>query len=201
MTDTLASPLPLERSHAGIVPHQVMGVLTFILADIVVFGMIFVDFLIQRYDQVGVFNESSATLSNLTGIANTLILLTSGLFVALAVQAAKRGQVRQARSWILASFVIGLGFGINKMFEYSDKLSQDITMYTNDFYMYYYTMTGAHFLHFLGGMIALAALWFRLADKKIDNKEMINIESVALYWHMVDLLWIFIFPLLYLMGV
>jgi len=201
MTETLVSLSIPERSHAGVVPYQVQGVLTFILADIIVFGMIFVDFLIQRYSQVAVFNESSATLNNWMGIVNTLILMTSGLFVALAVQAAKRGEAKQARSWILASFVIGLGFGVNKMIEYGEKLSQDITMYTNDFYMFYYTLTGAHFLHFLGGMIALAALWFMMDGKKVGSKQLVNIESVALYWHMVDLLWIFIFPLLYLMGV
>ena len=73
-------------------------------------------------------------------------------------------------------------------------------MLTNDFYMFYYALTGAHFLHFIGGMIMLAVLWF-MAGREPDNDRLFGvIESGALYWHMVDLLWIFIFPMLYLLA-
>ena len=73
-------------------------------------------------------------------------------------------------------------------------------MHTNDFYMFYYALTGAHFLHFLGGMVALAIVWQLTGKKPVNGPFFGTIESVGLYWHMVDLLWLFIFPLLYLLG-
>lgn len=178
---------------------DVPAVLVFILADMIVFAMLFVGFMVERGGQVALFDRSAASLDVGLGILNTLILVTSGLFVVLAVNAAKAGQAREMRRWLLVSFVTGAGFGVSKAIEYGDKLSHGITMHTNDFYMFYYALTGAHFLHFLGGMVVLAYLWFR-ARQGVDSPLCSLTESGALYWHMVDLLWIFIFPMLYLLG-
>jgi len=102
----------------------------------------------------------------------------------------------------------GLGFAAVKIIEYREKITAGITLTTNDFYMYYYIFTGLHFLHVLIGMGVLVFLWFKaraavqrkgeLSDGD-NEKEMMLIESGASYWHMVDLLWIVLFPLLYLM--
>jgi nitric oxide reductase NorE protein len=134
------------------------------------------------------------------GLLNTLILMTSGLFVVLAVHAARQGQSVATRRWLLASFVVGAGFGINKAIEYSDKLTHGITMLSNDFFMFYYVLTGVHFVHFVAGMIVLAVLWFRAGREEVNGPLFGWIESGGLYWHMVDLLWIVIFPMLYLLG-
>lgn len=176
------------------------GVLWFILADIIVFFMIFADFMMQRSEQLAVFSQSAATLNMPLGVLNTLILITSGLFVVFAVNAAKAGDRSATRRWLLASFVVGAGFAVTKGLEYGSKLGQGITMYTNDFYMYYYTLTGAHFVHFIGGMVTLAVLWFLVGRQQINARLLNVIEAGALYWHMVDLLWIFLFPMLYLLG-
>lgn len=179
---------------------QVPGVLVFIIADMIVFCMLFAGFMIERRAQLAVFDQSAATLDVRLGVLNTLILVTSGLFVALAVHAARDGRRRAARIWLLASFGVGAGFGVTKLVEYSSKIGHGITMHTNDFYMFYYALTGAHFLHFLGGMVALATLWFLAGREPVNGRLFGLIESGALYWHMVDLLWIFIFPMLYLLG-
>ncbi|MDH0639353.1 cytochrome c oxidase subunit 3 [Pseudomonas sp. GD03721] len=176
------------------------GVLWFILADIMVFFMIFADFMMQRAGQLDVFEQSAATLDVQLGVLNTLILITSGLFVVFAVNAAKAGDRGATRRWLLVSFVVGAGFAVTKWYEWSGKLDQGITMYTNDYYMFYYTLTGAHFLHFIGGMVALAILWFLVGRQQINARLLNTIEAGALYWHMVDLLWIFLFPMLYLLG-
>ena len=95
-----------------------------------------------------------------------------------------------------------------KIIEYSEKLSAGITITSNDFYMYYYIFTGLHFLHVLIGMGVLVFLWYRARlaaknslarDTAVIEKDMVLVESGASYWHMVDLLWIVLFPLLYLM--
>jgi len=120
--------------------------------------------------------------------------------VVYAVNAAKAGDQKATRRWILVSFVIGSGFAVTKGLEWGNKLGQGITMFTNDYYMYYYTLTGAHFLHFVGGMVTLAILWFMAGREPVNGRLLNPIESGAMYWHMVDLLWIFLFPMLYLMG-
>lgn len=179
---------------------QVPGILVFVIADMIVFCMLFAGFMTERMGQLTVFDQSSATLDVRLGVLNTLILVTSGFFVVLAVNAAHTGRRDATRRWLLLSFLVGAGFGVTKMIEYSSKIGHGITMHTNDFYMFYYTLTGAHFLHFLGGMLALAALWFMAGREPVNGRLFGLIESGALYWHMVDLLWIFIFPMLYLMG-
>jgi nitric oxide reductase NorE protein len=176
------------------------GILTFIVADLTVFAMLFTGFMAERSGQVALFNRSSTALDVRLGILNMLILVTSGLCVVFAVAAARGGKARLTRGWILAGFVIGAGFGVSKLVEYGDKFAHGITMQTNDFFMYYFALTGAHFLHFLGGMGALAFIWLRSFGRAMDSDFCGKIESVGLYWHMVDLLWILIFPLLYLTG-
>lgn len=178
---------------------RVSGVLTFIMADLTVFALLFVSFLVDRHKQLDLFIQSAFQLDIWLGLLNTLILVTSGLFVVFAVRAAERGVGRITRRWLLCSFLVGAGFGVNKVLEYSAKLDQGFTMLSNDFYMYYYVLTFTHFLHFLGGMAALSFLWFTTGSGRVSKKQSGNIEAVALYWHMVDLLWIFIFPLLYLL--
>ncbi len=178
----------------------IAGIHFFILADLLIFAALFVGFMVERAGNVELFNQSAASLNPWVGIFNTLVLVTSGLCVVLAVESARLGKALQARRWIAAAFVIGLAFGISKVVEYSDKISHGITMHSNDFFMFYYALTGAHFLHFLGGMVALAYVFWATGRAAVDGELCTSIESVGLYWHMVDLLWIFIFPLLYLLG-
>jgi len=180
--------------------RHVPGVLVFIIADMAVFCMLFIGFMSDRMKDVALFNQSATTLDVRFGVANTLILVTSGLCVVLAVNAARAGLRRATRGWLLLSFLVGAGFGVSKLLEYSIKIGHGITMQTNPFYMYYYALTGAHFLHFVGGMIALAVLWFLAGREATVSRKTFNlIESGALYWHMVDLLWLFLFPMLYLL--
>jgi nitric oxide reductase NorE protein len=123
------------------------------------------------------------------------------MFVAFAVDAARRARAGEVRRWLLCGMLIGLGFGANKLIEYFDKFSHGISMQTNDFFMFYFVLTGAHFIHFIAGMVVLAALWFRSGLEPVHEGPLFSwIQCGALYWHMVDLLWIVIFPMLYLVG-
>lgn len=196
LTPAQAQATATSLSRSG----QVPGVLIFILADMIVFLLLFAGFMTERMKQVALFDQSAAALDVRLGVLNTLILVTSGFFVVLAVHAAHAGRQSATRRWLLLSFIVGAGFGVTKMIEYSGKIGHGITMHTNDFYMFYYALTGAHFLHFIGGMVALAALWFMAGREPVNGRLFGVIESGALYWHMVDLLWIFIFPMLYLLG-
>lgn len=180
--------------------RPVSGILTFVIADLTVFAMLFTGFMVDRSSQLAVFDRSANTLDFHLGILNLLILVTSGVCVVFAVTAAREGRVAAIRRWILAAMVIGAGFGISKVAEYGGKFAAGIDMQTNAFYMYYFALTGAHFLHFLGGMAALGFIWFHTARFASDRDFIGKIEAIGLYWHMVDLLWIVIFPLLYVLG-
>jgi nitric oxide reductase NorE protein len=178
----------------------VSGILTFIIADLIVFAMLFTGFMVDRSHALDLFNRSANTLDFRLGLLNLLILVTSGVCVVFAVTAAREGRIAAIRGWILAAIVIGAGFGVSKMIEYGGKFAAGIGMQTNEFYMYYFALTGAHFLHFLGGMAALAFIWFHTRRFASDPGFTNKIEAIGLYWHMVDLLWIVIFPLLYVLG-
>ncbi|CAB3772060.1 cytochrome c oxidase subunit III protein [Burkholderia paludis] len=194
--DEFADVVP-QDARAALVP----GILFFIIADIATFGIFFVAFMIERRRQISVFDGASRSLNVEAGLLNALILMTSGMFVAFAVDAARRGRAAEVRRWLMYGMLVGVGFGVNKAIEYGDKFSHGIGMLTNDFFMFYYVLTGAHFIHFLAGMIVLAALWFRAAREPVHEGPLFAwIEGGALYWHMVDLLWIVIFPMLYLVG-
>lgn len=191
----------VEASQEGTRSARVPGILFFIIADIVMFGVFFVAFMTERHGKVKLFYASCQTLNVGYGLLNTLILMTSGMFVAFAVDAARRARAGEVRRWLLSGMSIGLGFGVNKLIEYFDKFSHGISMQTNDFFMFYFVLTGTHFIHFIAGMIVLAALWFRSGREPVHEGPLFSwIQCGALYWHMVDLLWIVIFPMLYLVG-
>ena len=116
-----------------------------------------------------------------------------------AVDAARRDRLAEIPRWLVAAFGGGVAFGISKAFEYGSKLGQGITPATNDFYMYYFVLTGFHLLHVFGGSLMLAVFWKMSRRGAFGSGRMAVIESGGLYWHMVDLLWLLLFPLLYLM--
>lgn len=185
-----------------------MGIWIFILGDMVIFGLFFIVFVYNRGLNSDVYLQSQATLNQNYGAINTLFLLASSWFVAMAVNDMRSKVVRLAPLFFTLAMLCGLGFGVVKIIEYQEKISAGITLTTNDFYMYYYIFTGLHFLHALIGMGVLVFLWFkaRVAVRRnvakstvAKENEMMLIESGASYWHMVDLLWIVLFPLLYLM--
>lgn len=202
MTDSVSLSRDTTGASAEGAPvASVPGILIFIIADVIIFGVLFLAFMDTRRGQLDLFSASAKNLNIELGLLNTLILMTSGMFIVLAVDAARKALAGRVRLYIALSMLVGVGFGVTKLVEYSDKFAHGLSMLTNDFYMFYFVLTGAHFLHFVAGMIILAVLWFRAGREPVESGSMFAwIESGALYWHMVDLLWIVIFPMLYLVG-
>lgn len=174
---------------------------TFITADVMAFALFFVLFMIERDRQVALFDQSSILLDANLGLLNTLILITSSWLVVLGVEAARHGQRVALRRYLLLAMLVGSGFAVTKVIEYGSKISHGITMLSNDFFMFYFALTGIHFVHFLLGLGILLMLWLQARYKDLDGPFMVWIESGGIYWHMVDLLWIVLFPMLYLLGV
>jgi nitric oxide reductase NorE protein len=146
-----------------------------------------------------VFDHSRQALDPTFGGIDTLILLTSSWSIALAVQALKRDRVDLTQRYLLGGVLTGLMFVASKAFEYFLKFAHGITPATNDFYMWYFTLTGIHLLHVVFGTYLLAYVWTKARAGGYRSANRVVPECVASYWHLVDLLWIVLFPLLYLL--
>jgi nitric oxide reductase NorE protein len=195
-------------SHVGVVPTAraktrrlpgVEGVWVFIGADSVIFAILFLTFMQDRLKNPALFEASRHTLNMNLGGIDTLILLTSSWSVALAIQALKRDLIERVPRYLLGGVLTGLMFVASKSIEYFQKFAHGLTPGTNPFYMWYFTLTGIHLVHVLLGTGLLAFLWGRSRGGAFSTSHRAVPESVASFWHLVDLLWIVLFPLLYLM--
>ena len=177
----------------------VEGVWVFIGADSVIFAILFLTFMQDRLKNPALFEASRHTLNMNLGGIDTLILLTSSWSVALAIQALKRDLIERVPRYLLGGVFTGLMFVVSKSFEYFQKFAHGLNPGTNPFYMWYFTLTGIHLVHVLFGTSLLAYLWVRSRSGAFTSSHRTVPESVASFWHLVDLLWIVLFPLLYLM--
>jgi nitric oxide reductase NorE protein len=202
----MADALRTSQADAQVVavadPNQrlpgVEGVWVFVLADMTVFALLFGCFMISRLQNPALYEASRHALNPNFGGVNTIILLTSSWFAALALDAVRKSRFVPAQRFIGCAFLCGIAFMVSKAIEYSEKLTAGISMLTNDFFMYYFTLTGIHLIHVLAGNVVLVVLWFMARSRSFDPKRPVVLECGAIYWHMVDLLWIILFPLLYL---
>jgi len=178
------------------------GVWVFIFGDMTVFTVFFATYLYYRGQQTAVFDESQHRLAQGLGVAYTAILLCSSLAVCAgtrAVRLRRHGEANQSgsRPFIIA-LACGVLFVMLKGWEYSQKISAGITPQTNEFFMYYFVLTGVHLVHLILGLAVLIGL-ARLASRPtLTDRQYMVLEGGACFWHMVDLLWIVIFALLYL---
>lgn len=156
-----------------------------IVSELLVFGAGLLAFLGMRsMDPVG-FAADQAQLNRVAGAANTIVLVTSGYCAARAVHS-----VRRMRLWLSGAMALGVVFLIVKWFEYAEKARHGIGIETSDFFTFYYLLTGFHALHVVAGLVIFALL-MRWGNER-------NLEAGAAFWHMVDLVWILLFPIIYL---
>ncbi len=189
--------LPRQRLQ-GHIPGEA-GIWVFIFGDLLVFALLFGVFVFYRALDVETFTVAQATLNQHYGALNTLLLLASSWFVVMGVDAARRNRSAIASPLLVGAFLCGLGFGVIKFLEYGEKIGAGIGLTTNDFYMFYFMLTGLHFVHVVIGMAVLIAMWLRVRRPAPTGSDVSMLESGASYWHMVDLLWIVLFPLIYLL--
>ncbi len=185
---TSARPLPGD-----------MAVWFFILAELLVFAVFFIAYTIARSRDVALFDAMQATLDRGAGALNTVLLVTSSWCVARGVHAAEHGRVRPAARWIALGIGCGGGFLVVKCFEYAAKFAAGVTLSSNDFYMFYLSLTFFHFMHVILGMVVLTVLWHGLRRGRYGPGRMAGLESGGAYWHMVDLVWLVLFPLIYVL--
>ncbi|MGG2007398.1 cytochrome c oxidase subunit 3 [Novosphingobium resinovorum] len=186
-----------ERRSGGHVPGE-EGLWVFIGGDLVVFAVFFITYAVAHRQEYALFEASRRLLDRQLGLLNTPLLLTSSLCMAQAVAAVRRDD-RRARPLLLATIALGSGFVVVKAFEYAAKISHGFTLNTNSFSIYYYMFTAIHLVHVLIGLgvLCFAASRFDKAGRMPGGAALI--EGSGAFLHLVDLLWIVLFALLYLL--
>lgn len=178
------------------VPSGKLGMWWFLSSEIVTFGGLIGCYIVARIAHPQ-WAESSHHLSVLTATINTLVLLTSSLTIVLAHAALEHGDEQTTTKMLGYTVLGGLAFLLIKAYEWGVKFNHDILPWTDGFWGFYFAMTGLHALHVFGGVIINIALWVVAARGRIQPIAG-RIEYAGLYWHFVDVVWIFLFPLLYL---
>lgn len=197
MTALATAPLPAAPPERRL-PGD-LAIWFFILAEMLAFAVFFAAYAFARAKNVELFNLYQQTLDRNAGALNTLLLISGSWFVVLAVRAAHRDDIQAIPRHIALGFLCGAGFLVVKMFEYAAKFGAGVSLSTNTFYMFYISLTFFHFMHVLLGMVILGVLWVQARQGAYGGHNAHGLESGAAYWHMVDLLWIVLFPLVYVM--
>ena len=193
---------PNTPAHPGgpaVAPPGDLAIWFFILAELLAFGVFFAAYAFARARNVELFNEMQQTLDRPAGALNTVLLITASWCVARGVEAVSRARPATGARWLAGGILCGGGFLIVKGFEYAAKFGAGINLSTNTFYMFYLSLTFFHFMHVILGMVILIVLWWQTRQGTYGPANMNGIESGAAYWHMVDLVWIVLFPLVYVM--
>lgn len=185
-----------------------LGMWLFLFTEVLLFGGLFLVYSVYRAMHSSEFHEAAKELDTVIGAANTVLLLTSSLTMALAISSLRRGN--GVRSIVLQSATILLGvlFLVNKYFEWSAKIHHGLYPDAPEllerghgqilFYGLYYVMTGLHGLHVLAGLALLGSMLSFTVRGRVNERDFVWLENSGLYWHLVDLIWIYLFPLFYL---
>ncbi len=185
-----------------------LGMWLFLFTELVLFGGMFIVYAVYRYMHQEEFHLAAKELNTLIGTFNTMILLTSSLTMALSIAALQQNKRVLSIIFQFSTLVFGLWFLINKYFEWSAKFhhgiypGSDVLLEKSNgqilFFGLYYVMTGLHGLHIIIGMGVILFMMIQTIKMKITSDNYVRLESAGLYWHLVDIIWIFLFPLFYL---
>ncbi|MET0106392.1 MAG: cytochrome c oxidase subunit 3 family protein [Sedimenticola sp.] len=180
-------------------PPGDLAIWIFILAELSVFAIFFSAYAFTRMGNVELFNQYQQTLDTTAALWNTITLITSSYFVVRGVAAIREGNAKLCEKWLWAAFAMGLLFIVIKSAEYAHHFGMGINLSTNTFYMFYLSLTFFHYMHVILGMVILAAVAVKARQGAYSAEEHTGVETGGSYWHMVDLVWLVLFPLVYVM--
>lgn len=203
--------------HAAAVHHEHrddygsrMGMWLFLFTELILFGGLFIVYAVYRFVHQQEFHMAAQELNTTLGLINTIALLTSSMTAAMSITAMQKNNVRFAKMLLWATIAFAFVFMVNKYFEWGTKIGHGIYPGSKEllgkpegeilYFGLYYVMTGLHTLHVIIGVIFFLFILRQIKQGKIHSTRYVRLENSALYWHLVDLIWIFLFPLLYLVG-
>lgn len=185
-----------------------LGMWLFIFTELLLFGMLFIVYAVYRYQNPVAFKLAGDELDVALGTLNTIILLISSATVAMSITAIQRGKKMQALTLLGVTIFIAVLFLVNKYFEWGDKIDYgfypkaaellELGYGTILFFGLYWVMTGIHAFHIIIGIGLFIYVINQINNDKINSSDYVWLENTGLYWHLVDLIWIFLFPLFYL---
>jgi cytochrome c oxidase subunit III len=185
-----------------------MGMWLFLFTELLLFGGMFILYSVYRFTYADEFHLAAKELNTVVGAFNTAILLTSSLTMVLSIVAIQRNQKSLSILMQVLTIALGLFFMVNKYFEWTAKFHHGIYPGGEDllakssgeilFFGLYYVMTGLHGLHVIVGMALIAIMTIYTKKNLIKHDNFVRLENIGLYWHLVDIIWIFLFPLFYL---
>jgi len=185
-----------------------MGMWLFLFTELLLFGGLFLVFSIYRYMNHEAFAHGGAELDIFIGTFNTIVLITSSMTIAVSIGALQQNKVKLAIWLMILTIVLALVFMVNKYFEWSAKHEHGLMPGTegfNDlvpgeklFFLLYFFMTGLHALHIIAGSVFIGVVIQKVKKGKVSHDNYMLLENAGLYWHLVDVIWIFLFPLFYL---
>jgi heme/copper-type cytochrome/quinol oxidase subunit 3 len=185
-------PIATTRS-ATTIPTGRLAVWWVLASEIVIFGGLLASYIMHRLGHPE-FGDYAAHTNTWLGALNTFILLTSSYFAVRAHFEAEHGRGKAAASWLYKTVGGAVGFLMVKSFEWTHEIQEGFTITRNAFWSFYYIAAGLHGLHVIGGAIIMLVV---ASDAK-KNRELQRVELIGIYWHFVDVVWIFLFPLLYI---
>lgn len=187
-----------------------LGMWIFIFTELLLFAGLFLVYAVYRAKYSEDFHIASYQLNVFLGAFNTLILLVSSMTMAMSITAVQKSNNKLALRLILITLFLAILFLVNKYFEWGGKISHqlypgsDVVMGLKNgqalYFGLYYLMTGLHAIHIVVGIILIAIIGSKVKSGKINSTDYVLLENGGLYWHLVDLIWIFLFPLLYLIA-
>ena len=187
-----ARPIATTRSTAGM-PTGRLAVWWVIASEIVIFGGLLASYIMYRLAH-DAFAEQAAHTNTWIGAFNTFVLLTSSLMAVQAHKAADEGDGPRAARFLQLTAAGGILFAVVKAFEWTSEIRHGFTITSNTFWSFYYTAAGLHAAHVLAGVVILLIV----AQSAKRYEELHRVELIGIYWHFVDVVWIFLFPLLYI---
>lgn len=176
-----------------------LAVWIFIFAELAVFGILFIGFAVARSLDPATFHAGREVLHPWIGLLNTVALITASYLVATVVhQFRNKHPGVQWRLWLAVA--VSSIYTVGKLYEYVILYSQGYNLGTDTFFMFYFFLTFFHFMHVILGQIILATLAVKVGNGDYDGSDMNGMESGASYWHMVDLAWLVLFPIIYVLA-
>ena len=187
-----------ERADTGLTNVK-LGIWLFLASEVMLFGALFSSYVLLRLMATD-WPEGSAVLNVPMGTFNTVVLITSSVTMVMAYASLKMDNLSGFKKYMAATIGLSLLFMVVKGFEYSHEFDIGNFPATSTYLAIYFTMTGLHALHIIGGVVVNTYFLFPGSKMWVTNKQQFinRIEAAGLYWHFVDLVWIFLFPLLYL---
>jgi len=186
-----------EYNATGI-PSGKLGMWVFLASEIMLFGAFISSYVVLRMGSANFGVPSEEVLTRPLATLNTFVLITSSITMVLALAAIQRDNIKQFAAYMLATMSLGITFLVIKGFEYAHKIHEGLTISSSLFGSFYFTLTGLHALHMLGGLVFNTYILINGLRGKFSNGHSGRVEYAGLYWHFVDLVWVILFPIFYL---